>query len=120
MSITEILLILLSIFLFILTLALIIYNTLLKNNLIKPANCPTVAGPFGVLTNKKATILNTCGPDSKQPCIFTNIKDLNSAIVKCDSLLCQAFNYSEKTLTFNIVDKNNIINGTDNIYVKQL
>lgn len=120
MSTGEILLILLSIFLFIMTVLLILYNTMLKNNLINPANCPTVEGNFGVSVNKGVTILSNCGPDSQQPCMFTNIKDLNSAIIKCDSLACPAFTYSEKTMNMNIVDKNTTNGGINNVYTRQL
>lgn len=121
MDINIIFLLILVIIMFLSIIFLIFYIVNISTEKIYASECPTINGYYGVNTNKQITILNLCGKNKNEKCIFYNIETLNDAQIRCNILpeICTSFTYSEISKIMNIVDKNFYPGGEYNVYKRQ-
>jgi len=73
--------------------------------MVRPDECSSSTGAYGVLPGATGTTISLCGSDGTSPCSF-NETSLTSAVEKCEELgpsVCVAFTYSEKTGEMNVV-----------------
>ena len=107
----------LVIFLVIFIIILISWNSVIKANLILPENCGK-SSELGVIMNKQITVLNTCGINKNEQCIFLNVPSLQDALGRCTLNNCTSFTYSDSTHQMLIVDGNNLLDGgTYDVYL---
>lgn len=79
-------------------------NILYTNQNINNKECTSI-GDWGVLPNTSANVLNRCGVDNSDPCVFP-ITSLSEAVALCNQVksFCSAFVYNESNALMTIVD----------------
>lgn len=91
--------------------------------MIDPGSCPIAVGNYGVIPGKTGNILQTCGPNQNESCVFDAIS-LENAVKQCDEMsdICSRFTYVSTDNLMQIIDPTSVITEAANgdLYLRQV